>query len=86
MSGPNGDEFLPQTLDPTEQRVVNELNNWLEANPNAEWKQHSRFPYVYQCSETKLREILQQLAQVSSYCIFETKLALIIAELSIAEF
>jgi hypothetical protein len=71
MSGLNSDEILQQTLDPVEQTVVEELKTWLVANPHAEWRQSPRFKLVEQCSEIRLREILQQLAQVSPCCILK---------------
>lgn len=67
MSGPDGDEISQQHLASTEHTVVEELRNWLIANPNAEWKQSPRFKLVEQCSEASLREILQRLAQVCCY-------------------
>lgn len=73
MSGPNSDNIFQQTLDPIEQTVVEKLKNWLEANPHAEWKQSPQFNLVEQCSEMKLREILQQLAQVGLYYISQEK-------------
>ncbi|OQD97564.1 hypothetical protein PENVUL_c083G04908 [Penicillium vulpinum] len=63
MSLPNSDEILQKTLEHVEHTVVEELKTWLDANPHAEWKQSPRFKLVEQCSEIKLREILQQLAQ-----------------------
>ena len=67
MSGT--DDIFQQALDPMEKKVVEELGNWLEENPHAEWKQSPRFKPVEQCSEMKLRGILQQLAQVSFHHI-----------------
>lgn len=67
MTRPNGDEIFEQQLDPTEHTAVEELHNWLIANPNAEWKESPRFKLVEQCSEARLREILQLLAQVCRY-------------------
>lgn len=67
MSGPNGDEIFQQQLDSTEHTAVEELHNWLIANPNAEWKESPRFKLVEQCSEARLREILQLLAQVCRF-------------------
>lgn len=73
MSGPSSGEIFRQELDSIERTVVEELLNWLVANPNAEWKQ-SRFNLIEQCSEAKLREILQRLAQVGFYCVFGWRL------------
>lgn len=81
MSLPNSDEILQKTLEHVEHTVVEELKTWLEANPHAEWKQSPRFKLVEQCSEIKLREILQQLAQVSPCCVSNTRFVLINAEL-----
>lgn len=67
MGGPNGDVIFQQQLDPTEHTAVEELHNWLIANPNAEWKESPRFKLVEQCSEARLREILQLLAQVCRF-------------------
>ncbi|KAJ5971810.1 uncharacterized protein N7479_001728 [Penicillium vulpinum] len=72
MSLPNSDEILQKTLEHVEHTVVEELKTWLDANPHAEWKQSPRFKLVEQCSEIKLREILQQLAQNSSVATFRT--------------
>ncbi|KAJ5588787.1 hypothetical protein N7537_011465 [Penicillium hordei] len=72
MSLPNSDEILQQNLDPVEHGVVEELKTWLDANLHAEWKQSPRFKLVEQCSEIKLREILQQLAQNSSVALFRS--------------
>lgn len=81
MSLPNSDEVLQQNLDPVERTVVEELKTWLDANLHAEWKQSPRFRLVEQCSEIKLREILQQLAQVSTRRISKIVYVLTNAEL-----
>jgi hypothetical protein len=81
MSLPNSDEILQQNLDPVEHTVVEELKTWLDANSHAEWKQSPRFKLVEQCSEIKLREILQQLAQVSTRPISKIVFVLTNAEL-----
>ena len=69
MNKPRGDENFQQELDPTERAAVDDLHNWLIANPNAEWKQSPKFN-LEQCSEAELREILERLALVCSYYAF----------------
>jgi hypothetical protein len=64
MSAPKIDEVLRLDLDPAERTVVEELNRWLVENPDAEWKQSSRFRLVEQCSDKRLQEILVPLTQV----------------------
>lgn len=71
MSESTSDEIFQEPLEQIEQKVTKELKTWLEANPHAEWRQSPRFKLVEQCSEIKLREILQELAQVRP-CIHPT--------------
>jgi hypothetical protein len=73
MSGPKSCGVLQQDLEPLERTVVEELKSWLATNPNAEWKPSPRFSLVEQCSETKLRQILQQLAQVCLYLLSKAR-------------
>lgn len=67
MSGPESCGVLQQDLEPLERTVVEDSKSWLVANSNAEWKHSPRFSFIEQCSETKLQQIIQPLAQVCLY-------------------
>ncbi|XHF99672.1 hypothetical protein AWENTII_003163 [Aspergillus wentii] len=72
MSGSSGNGITQQDLEPIERTVVEEINSWMLANPNAEWKQSSRLRLVEQCSDAALRKILQKLTENYSVVYFRT--------------
>jgi hypothetical protein len=69
MSGSENCGVLQQDLELLERTVVEELQAWLMANGDAEWKYPPRSSLVQQYSETGPRQILQKLAQVCLYLL-----------------
>lgn len=66
MNAPDNNGIVQKDLDPHEQSIVAELEEWLEANPQAQWNPVKDFKFIEQCPEENLRSILRRLAKVRS--------------------
>lgn len=70
MNAPDSDGIIQKDLDCHEQTVVADLEEWLKANPQAQWNEVAGLKLVEQCPETNLRQIQKRLAQVRSSFFF----------------
>ncbi|KAJ6118747.1 hypothetical protein N7471_013367 [Penicillium samsonianum] len=73
MNAPDSDGIIQKDLDCHEQTVVADLEEWLKANPQAQWNEVAGLKLVEQCPETNLRQIQKRLAQNFRVATFRTR-------------